>query len=514
MILSFFFLLSLLVSLGIKFRLVKDSFAPLTLIFIYIASLVPSVEIPYIYDDIDHMFTLSRAIDSSTVMSWLFTPHNEHVIPVMKILYYLCYKYFWLFPQPFHIIIFLICIGILYLAYQLLLKLTDSKLLAFVGCSLLTFSNLPDLAIFVITDSHIVFCLFLFILLFYSQYKYFETGEKLWLSSILLSTLLSPMTFALGLTSIFFAFLFEKLCIPQRLIKTKKSTLFTVFVGWSLSLVPYLMVLNQIIFTKHYRDIGSYSVFQIMNIFGALAYWGNYLYRDFIPLLFPNSYLSVTVFLVGISLAIKYRKRIQWKTIAFFFLLGVLLNLIIYIFRVTWGKNFLGVARYDVLPVFMFSCIYVFLLKELFKDNKNSVQLQKYDFIICLTLLLCGSWSGAIRHRHAERAAFETSITIQRFSIQFRYAFLNYFRDHGRNEKITIKNTMLFPPTLPSLATKRGGYYPNLTRYPRTMLFYIDYLLPREVGKKVLIGEKTDELFLSYLTERPKLYEAVIPVLK
>ena len=160
MIFFAFLSISVLTAMGIRFNRIREGLIPGVLIAIYAASILPSLQIPYIIDDMDHLFQLSLSMESSTVARWMFTPHNEHVIPFLKFLYYIFYKNFWLYPQPFHLVIAAVCTGMLCVAYRLLLRLTNSRHAAFLGITILAATNLPDSAIYVITNSHIIFCLF------------------------------------------------------------------------------------------------------------------------------------------------------------------------------------------------------------------------------------------------------------------------------------------------------------------------------------------------------------------
>ena len=92
MIIAIVFLgISFLVLFGISRGLVREKTVLATLVSLYAASLVSTFLIPYILDDLDFLQTLSLAMDSGSVLRWFFAPHNEHVIPAVKLLYYLFY---------------------------------------------------------------------------------------------------------------------------------------------------------------------------------------------------------------------------------------------------------------------------------------------------------------------------------------------------------------------------------------------------------------------------------------
>jgi len=494
-----FFFTTALVAIGVRFNKIKTSLLFPILLGLYLTSLTPSLDIPYIIDDVDHLYNLSQAMETSHVGEWLLTPHNEHVIPLIKLLYYLFYKNFWVFPQAFHVVIMVLMAGILFLIYQLLLRLTQSPLSAFIGCSVAASTNLMDNAIFIITDTHILFCTFFFLLLFLSQYQYTTTQRPMWLALIFISTVLGPSTFALGLTSLFFAFLFGWLCCP-RSSKTFSKMMVVVFLGWALSLIPYLVSLGQVIYTPHYKDIGGQSAFDIMNIHSATVYFVIYIFAGLIPQVLVHSSISIGVFLILAGAALYYRKSIAWRPILFFFCWGSLLSLVIFTFRIAWGPAQVGFARYDVLPVIMLAGIYTLILHPLFQDERIAFTHPRYHYLIYLVCFFLISLGGMNRYTQAFRIASETTSIIQNFYLKFRYAFEDYVKETRPQELVQVKNVMLIHPTSPSL-TNKVGLSPLLTRYPRRARFYAQYILPPDIRKKFVWGEKTDELLLNYFTD-------------
>jgi len=498
MITFIFLSISLLVGIGIKFHAIRNYIIPYLLIAIYATSLMPSIFIPYIIDDMDHLFNLSYAMDTSSVMQWVFTPHNEHVYFVLKFLYFFCFKYFWLFPEPFHFVIILMCSGILYLSYRLLLLFTGSPFSAFIGLTILASSNLPDLAAFVITNSHIIFCLFFFLLLFYSQYKYRMEGKKFWTLMIVFSAALIPGTFALGLCVIFYSLVFDRFCIKDEHKKTSKNSFFFVILGWSLGLVPYLLVIDQIILTPHYQDIGQTSVFGIANISNASRHLILYFVNSLIPRLLPNFYLSMGLFFLFLFFSFQHLTSFKQKNILFFLLLGVGISLIIYTFRIAWGPIYLSFSRYDVFPVLTIGMIYTIGLSGFFKKHESVIHNPKYYYAIILFCFLIVSNSAIIRYERATQVFFQTSRTLQNFNIAYRESLKKYFEKYPQAPSVNIKDSYIEFPRIPALTTK-AGFVPGMTRYNRKLSFFSQYILDKNVREKIIWGDETDPVFISFL---------------
>ena len=106
-------------------------------------------------------------------------------------------------------------VGIIALIYKLIVALTQNPLAALIGAAIMAASNLSDDAIFIGTNSHIFFCMFFFLFLFYAMYQYAVQQHRIWRLAAFLAILIVPSTFALGLTSIVFVVLFDRLCVPH-----------------------------------------------------------------------------------------------------------------------------------------------------------------------------------------------------------------------------------------------------------------------------------------------------------
>jgi len=516
MIFGIFLSISLLVSIGVRFRYIKESLAAFILIAIYATSLLPSLQIPYIIDDMDHLFLLATSIEASKVTQWIFTPHNEHAIPFLKLLYFLFYENFWLHPQPFHLVIIGICTGILCLSYCLLSRLTQSKFAAFLGIALLASTNLPDLASFVITNSHIIFCLFFILLLFFAQYQYLATNKrKIWAFLIILSTVIAPSTFSLGTTALAFAFLFEWLCIPKALKRLNGSTMLIVAIGWIIGLFPYLLTFDKIIHAEHYAHLGASSAFEVMNIVEGLRLLLLYCAVDLIPGLLPNLYFSIGLFFFAVSAAIKYRKCVNWKCVVFFLFSGFAFNLIIYVFRAGWGPLYLSVSRYDVFPSLMLCITYIILITPFLKEHEVLIKNPNYKFVILLVAFIFVSYGGTHRYTRAMHVAIETDAAVQEFNVEFKDSIVTYFVNNPNMQKLILKDPVLFTPNLPSLLTKKG-FGITLSRYPRKLSFYAQYVLPLHVRHNVAFGKSTDPAFLNYLKhpDRKDTYRVMISLLE
>jgi hypothetical protein len=464
---------------------------------VFVFSLFPSLSIPYIIDDVDHFHLLAVAVNSHQVVQWLMMPHNEHVIPLIKAIYLLCYHYFWLNPEIFHVIILGVAVGILVLIYKLVLALTQNPLAALIGASIMAATNLTDDALFIGTNAHVFFCMLLFLFLFYAIYQYALQQHVAWRWAAFLAILIVPWTFALGLTSIIFVLLFYCLCVPQDLKPNVVKLLPLLLIGWILSLLPYAHAISAIIHTNHYHDIGAHSIFGIIRFMGPIIYLCQYVASKLIPCVFTNAYLSFGLFFLCAYIIIVYTGEIAWKRILFFALFGLFNNFIIFVFREAWGTEKLDTARYYVFPVVMIAFCYPLLLDIYIKHTPQikKVSTHLLVYLLCFFAVING---GLYRYQNSDMLLKRTMM-MQNLYVNFRKAFVDYFQEHPTLGALKLEDGSITLPPVFWPPSKPGMVFP-LARYrDRKISFYASFILPAVISQKIIWSDKTDPDFLAYL---------------
>jgi hypothetical protein len=465
---------------------------PLTLIC-FAFSILPSLSIPYIFDDVDHFHDLAQAIRGSHVVGWLLTPHNEHVIPLIKGIYYLCYRCFWLEPEMFHGLVIAVCLGNLWLLYKLLYAFTNSGPAALIGACIVAATNLTDDAIFVGTNAHIFFCMFFFLLLFYAIHQYGVTRKAPWRLVAFVAILLAPSTFALGLTSIGFVVLFGLLCLSPEQRQASKPLLPLLLVGWLLSLAPYLNAVNGILHADHYRNVGRDNVLQAAHLVVPLKFLLDYVGAILIPSIFANRYLAFGVFFLCALAVVNYAADIPWKKVGFFACFGLFNNFIIYVFRSAWGTASFDTGRYYVFPVIMMAICYPLILSAYLNKEATvkGVSTVLLSYLVCCFAV---SYGGLTRFNKSTALLEETNI-MSALYVDFRKTFEDYLRDTNASF-LEVKNGRLEMPGVYSIAKK--GSCP-MSRFPRTREFYATYVLPVEINNRIVWSGRTDPGFSDYV---------------
>lgn len=498
-----FFSAAALLFAALKKQWITGSFLYIVFTAIYTVSLFPSTDIPYIIDDFDQLFLLSRAIDNGTVAEWIFLPHNEHVIPLLKLFYYVFYTVFWVSPQAFHYLIILVCAGIAVLIYKLLEMLTGSRDTGLAGAAVWICSSLPNFASFVITNATILFCLFFLLLLFYAQWKFHATEKKVWLWLAAFSIFCAPLTFALGVPAIFFVWLFSKWCLPHRHpLRPDRLTVFLSFI-WLLAVIPYFFLFDKVIHTAHYRDIGATSAFDQINILVTFKSLAIYFYYYLVPRVLNDFYLSFGAFFLALYAGIRYRKEIAWKKIAFFVLFGVINVFIITLFRSGWGGLNKTFSRYDVFPVMMMSFLYAFILCPWIRQTFSDANRKMWLFIVPLFFLVTSG--SAHRYHQAQKVSRETA-PVQRMFLEYSHSINSYFKKYPETGILRIENSGFFFPPAFELGKKIGTRAVGVERYPRNFRFLSQFLLSEEIRRRIVWADTTEGNFLEHLRANSDIY--------
>ena len=487
--------------LALRRNLIKEySVISWLMLIVFLFSLFPSLSIPYIIDDVDHFHNLALALRNHQVIQWLFAPHNEHVVPVIKSIYLLCYQHLGLDPEVFHLIVLGICAGIIILIYKLILALTQNPLAALTGGCIMAASNLTDDAIFIGTNSHIFFCMFFFLLLFYAVYQYARYQKSLWYWTAVFSILIVPSTFALGLTSIIFVFLFVTLCLADDLRPKLKNLWPLLCLGWFVSLIPYLYAFNTIIHTDHYKDVHAHNILGVVHFVSPLSLLGKYVAARLIPGVFTNMYMAFGLFFLCAYTALAYTKEIAWKRIAFFALFGLFNNFIIFIFRGAWGAYKLDTARYYVFPLVMLACCYPLIL-DIYTQHKPQIKKVSVGLLVYLICFFAVIYAGLIRYKNSDILLKETMV-MQNLDVNFKKAFGDYFQDHPAVTELNIKDGGVTLPAFPWPPSQPGMMVPIARYKSRLMSFYACYMLPPSINSRIHWGKTTDPDFLAYLKDR------------
>src|SRR3989338_5415800 len=191
---------------------ISTNFFLIVLLVLIVAAYYPSYGIPYFGEDIgSHLPEASSPFQCNQF--WRL--HQEHFIPLIKLIYRFCYHFFWMNPAFFHfLIVITFCLTVIILN-KLLYKLSHSRSMALFGSALFGLSTVYDGALVEISNSQTSFCLFFCLAFLYSLYRYFENPQPLWKYSGVFCGFFAVCTFALGIFIGLWGALFFYCCIPR-----------------------------------------------------------------------------------------------------------------------------------------------------------------------------------------------------------------------------------------------------------------------------------------------------------
>ena len=457
-------------------------FALLVIIVIYTSSLAVSFIVPYCMDDVDHLATLVEAIESKAVGTWLFTPHNEHIMPVLKSAYYLFYKIFYLNSAPFHWMIIFACVFTMVLIYKLLFLYSGSGLTAILGVALWAGTNLLDSSLTSISNSHMAFCAVFYLLLFSSMSRYFMKDGDIWIYVIILALVALPFTFALGALSIFLALLYYWFCIKEKdITKSRKFFVFLVSI-WMLTMIPYIMNISSSMYLAHYTNYSKSSALDGIDfVLGFKNIY--YYYIKFLPFVFfPLKWVSFSLFMLAVIMVAFCKNKEYFKKIGFFILLSFVVSFLVMMFR---GQiaNLFKWSRYHVFTVLSVSMIIPLIIGSVIEKSK----LNNRFFVDVLVFVFCFFWvayTGIVRYQHLSRYSNIVAPYINDFYFGYNELFLSFFDENPEIQKVHIKDLEIVSPP-----------YPMSIKISRYALF----LIPVDVRKKIVWSDKTDIVFLEFM---------------
>ena len=448
-------------------------------------SLLPSFDLPYMVDDYDLLRELNISQNPSQFLMSFFAPHNEHIMPLVRTIYYVFYRFFWLNTIPFHILIWLVYLLLIFFIHKLLYGITGSYTASLTGAFLFGFSNMYLSTLTLIPFSHTIFCLFFIVFLCYSVFRYAETEKAGWLVISFFSTLCAGFTLVYGSFSFFIALLFFFLCIPKDTKKSLKKSVYALtpsFAAFVLVAIAYAAFTQNDTLIINKINVAKISLFVSKAIFSCL-----------IPGVLNNRIISQFLFIAFLIFLVKSYKFFRWKASLFFIFLIVVICGATYIARSDFGEaRILSWKRYYLLPLFGLTSLYALVLDAFLKSSK--VRLKKSIInILFFFLIILGCITVLQRFDFTNNFVLHTKISFY-FCRDFRNCITDY-RDTEKSDVLNLKNKSIYFPAY---------IYPS----PKPLSFYAEFILPKKWLGYIAWGSRTDRSFINFLKENKDKYKA------
>lgn len=179
----------------------------LTFLFCY---LILSNNFFFLRDDYDVLL-----VSNNFNLSKIFFPHNEHFFPILRIFYWLQFKFFGLDFNKYIFIHVLIHVMIGWVAYLIIKELTKNKVLSWIGMMVFWSTIGASYKVVVLLISQIwlfeaLFCSLTLLFLI----KYTKTKQNIYyflmLGSLLLTALTSPISIGVMLSIIIWSYVYQR----------------------------------------------------------------------------------------------------------------------------------------------------------------------------------------------------------------------------------------------------------------------------------------------------------------
>ncbi len=470
---------------------------PLLLILVF-SSYLPSLKIAYFGEDIGSH--LPEAAGPFCI-GQLWHLHHEHFIPLIKLIYRLCYHTFWMDPMPFHLILIAIQCFCFFILYKLLLALSDSRESAFLGAMLFGLSNVYDDAVVNMSNAQTLFCLSFSLCFLYSIYKYFETKEAKWRIRGIVCGFFATCTFALGVLMGFWGIFFYYCCVPHTKgfsVKKDILDLFLILQGWLIGCVLYFFHFQDIVFPVYSLKITNTAFHLYSLAIGAVALRN--IWNPLITYILPVGFISWFMFACLLGILFWHRHILAEQKIKFF-----MIWTIGHYFFIGWSRQIIEAIdvgqRHNLFPAVGISCVYALAFSSLqpwFSSRVKAISTgyKRYVVYILATLLLISlayiKWK-TVDTAYAKREKWVT------FCQGFRLSIENY-RELNPGKKIKLANKKVF-------------FKENFIS-PQSLKSLSEFVLPGNLRNSVEWDKTTDAVFLDFLKANYQKYEIFFKILE
>ncbi len=495
------FVLLLLLELAVYYfyRKTKNTaFLFLGLAAFCVVILSPSVSWPYILDDIDNFYAITALERPADVVRYALTPGDGHFIPVVRLLYFSCFKLFWLNPAAFHALIIFSVILTSFLFMGIVYEITASWVPA-VFCGALIGWSTGYLQALETCFSHMALCLPWIGAAVYSLLIHKKTGLRKWLIISATATFVAPCISAIGILAGLWAALFLLFCdLPKEQSgqRAKRAALFWILAAWFLSVMIFFA------FVKPLSGGGGITrqsfVLNFPYLLNAvlLAFKSLWLYT--IPLLTSFEKMSLFMGIFFFIMALIKHKEIPWKIILLFFGWMMGCYVLIYYGRGYFEEFLISTERYHFPASLGLPAIYAIVLSVILKDKEwNRFKRVKYQCGYFIAMVFIAAYAFLQHHIVWERSQGRKDLSV--VGLELRKAVGLYLGEH-KKETIRIAN--------------RGIDWGSVNFPDREFKLYGTILLFPEFHKNIIWGDETEGAFIEFLRSKESDYPVLVKILE
>ncbi len=421
---------------------------------------LPVLRSRYFFDDFEHLALIAQ---QDGFGMWLFVPHNEHTVPLMRLLYYLCFNGWGADPAPFAAAVLIVFLANVALLYSVSRDFLEHFLSRFSAAALFGFSLVYSEALYWPGASHVTFSLFWMLLMIKAQTHFCRSRKTGWAFASGAAAFCCASCFSIGILSLPFALLFQFLFLknPESGWKEELKNVTGPAVGWAMFVIIFLT----------FSGDASGTTLERLDISGGLLFSFQALLllcRDQLHL--PGLWLPVLVVL-AISVAVGYAGKPKVRRLLVFIAAWIVASfLIVFPFRTWLGESALESGRYYLYPAaglaWLIGVAVDLLWQRVSRSEEGKLILQRVVSVVAVAVLLLFAGAGYSASREAStrfenltRPAHEISQQLSTLLPDYR----DWLRKTDPSAKVRLPDRIVLKVDL-----------------PRPIGFYAGFLVPKD----------------------------------
>jgi len=451
----------------------------------------PSLRWPYHLDILDEFYTISTFQNSKDLLHFIFSPSVGNFIPGLRLLYYLAYKFFWVDPFAFRLVIVFTTALYGYIFMRLIEKLTGSRTAAIETGILVMWATDYHNAELPAFQFPLTLCFVLYSL--YGVLLYAETQKSIWRIKASIAAFFAPLAAGAGLLTGLWLILFSLLCFsrtPSMTFIQRLKIIALPLLSWGASVLFVLLkagTLNRILDPFAYFNNAAVLTVKSLGMYT-------------LPSLLPWPEISLFIAIAAGITAWQKRKSLPWGVILFFVIWIIGHYFFIYFGRGKFGEILIHSRRYGLCPSLGLPAIYAIIFTVLWQEKYWAAFWMRLHLsrIIPWIIIVFIAFYGAGQYRNiAEASQGRGDLLV--LGQEFRTAVEGYLKESGRDHITLANRPVSIHPLFP---------------YDREIKRYSSFLLPKTLHEKIIWSAASDENFLDFVKSQQPSLKAFSEMLK
>ncbi|MDA0836883.1 MAG: hypothetical protein O3B01_06535 [Planctomycetota bacterium] len=413
----------------------------------------PMLGANYYYDD---MFHLGFVAQRDGLGVWLLVPHNDHLMPLMRFIYYVCYQMSGLKALPLMALLMVTHLANVRLVFALTSDFADRWVARWFGTAMFALSTVYDEAMYWPGGSHVTFSLFFTLVMLLSIRRYTKTNRHGWGILAGVATFCSPCFNTVGILSAPLGCLYLVTCLssirkPDEPWHHEVKWVTGPILGSFVHLILGFIFASEITGSATNRvDITGGALFTLKGL-GILAARQLHLQNPMIG-------LPIIAGLLALAWHQQRRSRIFFIAVA-----SLASFFIVFVFRTYLGEQTLAGWRYYLYPAFGISLLWAMGADAALQFGPTSLQIwQRRHRASAVCVLMGLSVIGLLSFRASRQTAAYYKGLTKKSSEFYRFAgpVLNDYVTSriNKGQRVLLPDRTVLPVEFPQSLSSISGY--------------------------------------------------------